>query len=87
MEEFQRLGFTRSDAGWSAMQAMADRMVEADRSHLRALDFLWQNAPQEARPAILRRHFTPFRERESRAASDWMRQRGLTDADVDASVR
>ncbi len=86
-EEFQRLRFTRSDAGWSAMSTLADRMSEADGSARRALDYLWQEAPEEARPAILRLHFTEFRRKEARAASEWMQQRGLTDASVEALLR
>ena len=87
LAEFQSLNFTRSDAGWSAMRVMADRMAEADHSLQRALDFLWENAPEEARPLICRDQLAALRRKDPPAAAAWMQAHGLTESSVAAALQ
>ncbi len=87
LAEFQSLKFSSSDSGWTAMRVMADRMAETDHDPQRALDFLWDNAPQEARPAICRNYLTKLRLIDPPAAAAWMKTHHLTEAGIQASIQ
>jgi hypothetical protein len=87
MEEYEHLNLSKTDAGWDVMQTMADQTFGIERDSVGALDFLWVNAPQEARPVICSRYLAKLQKRDPAAASAWMEAHQLTDESVEASIR
>jgi hypothetical protein len=86
-EEYQQMKFTKNDAGWAAIQKVASFMFGFSNDTPKLLNFLWENAPEEARPAICSAYIAPLKRDHPEATSMWMKEHHLTEESVQASIR